>query len=176
MKRNIFLIGFMGAGKSTISEYLNRTQGMPVIEMDEEIVRREGMAIKDIFAQKGEEYFRNVESQLLSDMKKEENVVVSCGGGVPMREKNVELMRESGYIVLLSAKPEAVYERVKDDDSRPLLNQNMSVEYIAQLMEKRRPKYEAAADITVDTSWRSVDDICREILEKINDETKKFRN
>ena len=163
MNKNIFLIGFMGAGKSLIARTLKNTLGMKLVEMDEEIEAREGMTISEMFAVKGEEYFRSLETQFLESLKARENVVVSCGGGVPMRECNVTAMRKSGKVVYLSAEPETVYERIKDNHNRPVLEGNMNVEYIKNLMEKRLPRYKEAADITVTTDGRSAAEISREI-------------
>ena len=87
---NIVLIGFMGAGKSTISDYLSTVFDMEIVEMDQLIADREEMSIPDIFATYGEEYFRNLETNLLIEMQDKKNVVISCGGGVAMRERNVE--------------------------------------------------------------------------------------
>lgn len=164
---NIFLIGFMGSGKSTVASCLAEKYGMEIIEMDQLIVEREGMSIPDIFAQKGEPYFRDAETNLLIEIQSEQNKVVSCGGGVVLRENNVEEMKKSGKIVLLSAKPETILERVKDDDNRPLLRGNKNVEFISDMMEKRRPKYESAADVVIQTDGKEVDVICKEIIEKV---------
>ena len=166
---NIFLIGFMGSGKSTVASCLAETYGMEIIEMDQLIVEREGMSIPDIFAQKGEPYFRNAETNLLIEMQAEENKVVSCGGGVVLRERNVEEMKKSGKIILLNAKPETILERVKDDDNRPLLRGNKNVEFISNMMEQRRPKYEGAADSVIQTDGKTTDMICKEIIEKVGE-------
>lgn len=166
-KRQIYLIGFMGSGKSTIAGYLHREYGMEQVEMDEQIVMEEGRSIADIFAREGEEYFRALETGLLKRLQEKGNVVVSCGGGTAMRECNVAEMKKKGKVVLLYASPEVVYERVKVSHDRPLLEGNMNVEYIKGLMAVRSPKYEAAADITVNTDGRSAEDICREIIERL---------
>lgn len=100
---NIVLIGFMGAGKSTISEFLKNSFAMEVIEMDQIIAEREGMTISDIFEVYGEQYFRNLETNLLIEMQSKTNVVISCGGGTPMRECNVVEMKKNGRVVLLTA-------------------------------------------------------------------------
>ena len=141
---NIFLIGFMGAGKSTISDYLKNALAMDVVEMDQCIVERQGMSISDIFETYGEEYFRELETNLLIEMQSQSNVVVSCGGGVPMRERNVVEMKKNGRVVLLTAKPETILERVKDNHDRPLLENNKTVPFIADLMEKLRSFSRAA--------------------------------
>ena len=164
---NILLIGFMGAGKSTVADYLKTKYSMDLVEMDQVIAGREGMSISDIFSTHGEEYFRTLETQLLIELQSHGNTVVSCGGGVPMRERNVKEMKKNGKVVLLTAKPETILERVKDDHSRPLLEGNKTVAYIAELMEKRREKYEAAADIVVATDGRSAEEICEEIIGKL---------
>ncbi len=161
---NIFLIGFMGAGKSTVSDYLNRAYGMDVVEMDRIIAQRQGMSISDIFENYGEQYFRDLETNLLIEMQSKSNVVVSCGGGTPMRENNVAEMKKNGRVVLLTAKPETILDRVKDSHDRPLIENNKTVPFIADLMEKRREKYEAAADIIIETDGKNKEQICEEIL------------
>ncbi len=173
-KRQIYLTGFMGTGKSTILNCLHQLCGLQKIEMDEQIVQEQGMSIPDIFAQKGEETFRNLETELVKRISHMDNIVVSCGGGTVMRQCNVEEMKKNGTIVLLTATPQTVYERVKGSHNRPLLEKNMNPQYIEQLMEARRPKYEAAADIIVKTDGRTAKEICQEIKERleINDNTK----
>ena len=168
-KYNIFLIGFMGAGKSTISDYLKNVLAMDVVEMDQCIVERQGMSISDIFETYGEEYFRELETNLLIEMQSQSNVVVSCGGGVPMRERNVVEMKKNGRVVLLTAKPETILERVKDNHDRPLLENNKTVPFIADLMEKRRAKYEAAADIVIETDGKSELEICEEMIHRLRE-------
>ena len=157
----------MGTGKSTVAACLSNDYGMEIIEMDQMIVEREEMSIPDIFAQKGEPYFRDAETNLLIEIQSKENAVVSCGGGVALREKNVEEMKKSGKIVLLNAKPETILERVKDDDNRPLLRGNKNVEFIRNMMEQRRPKYEIVADFVIQTDGKTADMICKEIFERI---------
>ena len=166
ISRSIFLIGFMGAGKSTFARALQRDLGFPLFEMDERIVKEQGMSINDIFAQYGEDHFRDIESQLIVDIGKEEPSIVSCGGGVVVRPQNTQNMKEIGRIVILKATPETIYERVKNSTDRPILNGHMNVEYIAELMEKRRALYEAAADITIQTDGKTREQICEEIIGK----------
>lgn len=168
IKGSLFLIGFMGAGKSSVAAALGDALKREVLEMDQCISEQEKMSIPEIFAQKGEAYFRQCETQLLRDCANREPQVVSCGGGVPMRQENVEAMRACGTVILLTARPEVILERVKDDHNRPLLEGHKDVPYISGLMEQRRPHYEAAADITVDTSDLTIQEVCREILERIH--------
>ena len=166
---NLFLIGFMGAGKSSVSAGLGRILGREVVETDERIAAQEGMSIPELFAQKGEPYFRACETALLKSFAQGAPRIVSCGGGVPLREENVAAMRESGTVVLLTASPEVILERVKDSEERPLLQGHKDVPYIAALMEQRRPRYEAAADITVDTSQMNIEEVCRQVLRQVSE-------
>ena len=163
---NIFLIGFMGVGKSTVSDYLSKILASPQVEMDQVIVNKEHMSINKIFEEYGEEYFRNCETNLLIELQKKNNQIVSCGG-VAMREINVREMKKNGRVVLLTASPETILERVKDSDERPLLRGRKNTEYISELMEIRRPKYRAAADIIVDTDHKNVEEIAEEIVGKL---------
>ena len=164
---NIVLFGFMGAGKSTISEFLKTAFAMDVIEMDQIIAEREGMSISDIFEVYGEQYFRDLETNLLIEMQSRTNVVISCGGGTPMRECNVVEMKKNGRVVLLTAKPETILDRVKDSHDRPLIENNKTVPFIAELMEKRREKYEAAADIVIETDGKDELQICEELIHRL---------
>ena len=166
-RRNIALIGFMGVGKTTISRTLCGMLGLTEADTDREIVAREGMPITQIFAEKGEPYFRSVETQVVRSLQEKNALVISCGGGVAMRQENVDALRTGSRIVLLTATPETILSRVGHSTDRPLLNGHMNVEYIAQLMEARRPRYEAAADITVATDGRSVGRIAEEIVQRI---------
>ena len=136
-----------------------------------EFFNRRGPEFSEIFDLHGEAYFRNEETNLLKEVGNEKNKIVSCGGGVAMREVNVQEMRKSGKVILLTAKPETILERVKENHDRPLLENNKTVEYVSELMEKRRPAYEAAADIVIATDGKSANEICEEIIAQV----KKFK-
>lgn len=166
---NIVLIGFMGAGKTTVSDYLSTKFDMDIIEMDQEITDREEMSIPDIFATYGEEYFRDLETSLLVELQDRKNVIISCGGGTALRENNVAEMKKNGRVVLLTASPETIYERVKDSDDRPVLKGRKNVDGIAELMEQRREKYEAAADIVVQTDHKTVLQVCEELVQRLSE-------
>lgn len=144
--KNIFLIGFMGCGKSTMAGLLADALDMELVEMDETIEKEEERSINEIFATDGETYFRDLESQLIERITKKGGMVVSCGGGAILREENVKKMKQNGKVVYLCATPETIYAHVHTSTNRPLLNGNMNIPYIRELMEKRIPKYEAAAD------------------------------
>ena len=166
---NIVLIGFMGAGKTTVSDYLSTMFDMDIVEMDQEITDREEMSIPDIFATYGEEYFRDLETSLLVELQDRKNVIISCGGGTALRENNVAEMKKNGRVVLLTASPETIYERVKDSDDRPVLKGRKNVDGIAELMEQRREKYEAAADIVVQTDHKTVLQVCEELVQRLSE-------
>lgn len=169
-KNHIFLIGFMGSGKSTVAKYLSSAYQMKQIEMDEQIEKDEGRSISSIFEKEGEEYFRTLETELLKSLDPRETFVVSCGGGAAVKEENVREMKEKGRIILLSAQPETVYARVKNSHNRPLLEGNMNVSYIKDLMDKRQKLYERAADFQVKTDGRTAKDIGEEIIKQIRKE------
>ncbi len=167
MDGHIFLTGYMGTGKTSVSHRLSVLLDMKELDTDEFIASREGMTVNDIFAVKGEEYFRDLETQLLRELGESggrtQDLIVSCGGGMVLRDENAALMRGCGKVIWLTATPETILERVGDDDSRPLLRGNKNTAYIADMLKKRNPKYAAAANAVVATDGRSVDDICREI-------------
>lgn len=164
---NVYLIGFMGTGKSTVARNLAKKYHFHVAEMDEEIAEKEKKSIPQIFSEYGEAYFRNIETEYLKELQTVKNKVVSCGGGVFLREENVKLMKKSGEVVLLTASPEVIYERVKNDNSRPLLKGRKTKEAIKELMDERQKRYEEAADIIVSTDGKSPEEICEEIMKKL---------
>ena len=171
--KNIVLIGFMGTGKSTIANSLHTLFDMDVVEMDQLIAEREGRSIPEIFEVHGEEYFRDLETNLLIEMQERKNIVISCGGGTPLRERNVKEMRKNGCVVLLTASPESILERVKNSHDRPLIENNKNVAFLSEMMEKRREKYEAAADIIIQTDGKTKLEICEELIDKMLESDRK---
>ncbi|MBR3170632.1 MAG: type I 3-dehydroquinate dehydratase [Lachnospiraceae bacterium] len=165
----LFLIGFMGAGKSTTAEELGRICGRRVIEMDEEIEKREGMSIPEIFERFGEKYFRDIETECIKSLEAGTGCIVSCGGGAVLRARNIVLMKSIGKILLLTASPETVYQRLRSEaEIRPVLSGRFSPEGILHLQNARREYYETAQDITVPTDGRTVEDIARDIRSRLN--------
>ena len=173
MNYNIMLIGFMGVGKTTVSKVLSRELEMPEVDMDAYIVEHEQMEISDIFSKYGEEYFRKVETKCLIEIQKERGRIVSCGGGVVVKDENIGYMKDGGIILLLTATPQTVYERVKDSTNRPILNGHMNVEYIEELMNKRKQRYLEVADIIISTDGKSIKEIVKEIRTKLTEFAKK---
>ena len=167
LERHVFLIGFMGVGKTSTSKQLGKKLGVEEIDTDAMIVEKEGKEISAIFADSGEEYFRQLETGILDELAEKAPCIVSCGGGMAMREENVRKMKRTGTIVFLVAEPETIYEHVKDSTNRPLLNGNMNILYISEMMAKREPKYQEAADIIIKTDGYAPFQIADQIIEMV---------
>lgn len=164
--RPIFLIGFMGTGKSSVAAKLHELTGMEVVEMDAALQQREKRTISRIFEEDGEEYFRDMETAFIKELTSKEAapVIVSCGGGAVLRPENRAMMKAAGTTILLTAAPETIYARVGGSKERPNLKNRKTVADIRALMEERREKYEAAAQIIIETDGKTLEDIGREIL------------
>lgn len=167
MEFNIALIGFMGSGKTTISKRMSEKLNLEMIDIDKYIVDKNQMSINDMFDEYGEKYFRDRETEATCEIAGKTGKIISCGGGTVLRDVNVEALKKGGAIVLLKATPETIFNRVKNSKDRPILNGNMNVEFIEELMNKRKDRYEEVADITIDTDNKSVESIVVEIIEKI---------
>ena len=169
---NIYLIGFMGTGKSTVAVALRQLCGMDIIDTDEELVRRAGMSIPEIFQTRGQEAFREMESEMFRELSETKNQIVSCGGGAILREENRMLMKQSGTVVQLTAEPETILERVRHDHNRPILEGKKNVPAIRALLDERREAYELARDMAIVTDGRKTQDIAAEILDYIKERTR----
>lgn len=172
-ENNIMLIGFMGTGKTTVSRELSRVMQIPEVDMDAFIVEQEGRSISDIFAEQGEDKFRDIETNCLKKLQETTGRIVSCGGGAVLRDENVGYMKQNGVIVLLTATPETIYKRVRHSTDRPILNGHMNVEYISELMNKRKSRYLEVADIVIETDGKDISKIAKEIILKIGKFDKK---
>ena len=166
LTEHIFLIGFMGVGKTSTARNLSRQLGVREYDTDRLIVQQQEREISAIFAQQGEEAFRQMETDLLDELKSYSPSIIACGGGMVLREENVRKMKEQGKILLLLAAPETIYEHVKDSTNRPLLNGNMNIPYITKMMEARESKYCAAADIVIETDGCTPKQVAQKLLEK----------
>lgn len=165
--RHIVLVGYMGSGKSRISKELGRIMGYDVVDTDGMIEDEQGMSVSDIFAKYGEAAFRDMETELLEKIAEwTDPVILSTGGGMPVREENRALLKKCGTVFYLETSPEVIYERVKDDTSRPLLQCADPKAKIAEMMEVRGPIYRGAADETVVTDNREPRYIALEILQR----------
>lgn len=162
--KQLYIIGFMGSGKSAIAKETKRLFFSPVVEMDATIEEREGMTINEIFEKKGEDYFRLVETMLLKELSEtDQHMVISCGGGIVKDPKNIEIMKATGVVFYLKASAQTIYDRLQNDDSRPLLKDKKDVASIQAMLDEREPLYEAAADFTLVNEVVPV----REIAEKV---------
>ena len=165
-RKNLVLIGFMGSGKTSVGLRLSYRLRRPVEDTDKLIERREGRSINEIFAREGEEYFRGQETALLEELAgRRHNAIFSVGGGTPVRPENRELLKRLGTVVLLRVRPETVYERLKEDATRPLLQCPDPLGRIRELMEGRSGAYEACAHIIVDVDGKTVEEIM-DIIER----------
>jgi shikimate kinase len=164
---NIILIGFMGCGKTTFGKWIARRYEMNFCDTDAYIEKNEKKTINEIFAEHGEEYFRDLETECLRKMCGElDNTVLSVGGGLPLRKENAELLKKIGKVVYLRAGVDELVRRLESDKTRPLLAQGDIREKITSLMSARQDCYIAASDVVVDTDNRQFEemyeDICAE--------------
>ena len=165
--RNIVLIGFMGCGKSTVGRELHRRLGYPLVDMDHEIESRAGKPITAIFAEDGEDAFRDLETGLLRELvdHPETQRIISTGGGVVGRAENRELLRRMGYVVWLDAPEASILERTSKNQSRPLLHTDDPAARIRELMATRAPLYQETAHLRLDTRGLDSGELATGILE-----------
>ncbi len=163
---NLVLIGFMGTGKTSCGELLAQRLKWEFVEMDKLIVQTAGMSIPDIFAQKGEPHFRDLETQVCRALTTRHHTIVSAGGGVVTRPENVQILRSFAYLVLLTASKEEIFRRIMAEgkEKRPLLAKPDPMREIEKLLAKREPLYQDAANTRVDTTGKSPRQVVSEIL------------
>lgn len=167
---NIILIGFMGSGKSAVGIKLSYRLRHAMEDTDKLIEKEEGRTISEIFATDGEAYFRNLETECLKKLIQTANQkIISVGGGLPIREENHALLKKLGTVVYLRAKAETIYERVKHDTSRPLLQGDDPKGKIQTLMAQRADIYEKASDIIIDVDDKDFDTIIDEIVRAVSE-------
>lgn len=165
---NIILIGFMGCGKTSVGIRLSYQLRRAFLDTDKLIERAQGKEISEIFAEVGEAGFRDMETQLLRDMiGTEQGKIISTGGGLPIREQNRKLLKELGTVIYLKLMPETVYERLKEDTKRPLLQCADPLQRIRTLMAEREAAYAEAADMTLLVDTKDFDTIIKEIEESM---------
>jgi len=164
---NIILIGYMGCGKSTIGRKLSYRLRIPFLDTDKQIEQKQKCTISEIFARCGEEVFRDMETEYLKLLLKEKSdYVIAVGGGLPLREENRQLLKQLGTCVYLRATPDTIYDRLKNDTTRPLLQKEDPYAVICQMLEERSGVYESCADEIVTVDQKKVEDIIRELEER----------
>jgi len=162
-KKNIVLLGFMGTGKSAVGKKLAKILKRELIDTDRIIEKKAGKSIPKIFSEDGETHFRDLESEVIKEVHKKGNCVIITGGGVVLRDENIINLRKSGILICLKALPEVIYDRVKNDSYRPLLQVENPLQKIKEMLEYRKKYYEKA-DYFIDTSSMTVDEVVDEIL------------
>ena len=167
MKGNMILIGFMGAGKTTVGKALAERSGWPLLDTDQLIIEKAGMTIPEIFEQSGEEGFRRIESEVLAELLEQtDHTVISVGGGLPLREENRAVLSRLGTVVYLDVSEATVWNRLKDETDRPLLKVENVRAKIREMLTYRRPIYEQAAHITISVDEKNPGQIAAEVEEK----------
>lgn len=165
--RNIYLVGPMGAGKSTIGRHLADMTDKQFRDADHEIENRTGASIPLIFEIEGEEGFRRRESAMLAELAGEPDLVLATGGGVVLAEDNRHVLSDNGFVVYLHADIEILYERTRHDRNRPLLNEGDRRQKLEQIMATRDPLYREVADLVIETDKRPAKAVARKIFESI---------
>jgi shikimate kinase len=162
-KKNIVLFGFMGTGKTRVGRVVAERLAMTYVDLDELIEAREGTTISEIFATKGEAYFRRVESEMAAEAAGLEGHVIATGGGVVLDEANVRRLERDGVGICLNATPEEVLERVKGETHRPLLEVDDPLGAIRALLGYRAPFY-AKVSHQVETTGKPVEAVVEEVI------------
>lgn len=161
----VFFIGFMGAGKTSVSQQLAVQYGLASIDADEYLELREDRIIADIFAEDGEEVFRDIETDVLRDLSSRSPRLIGCGGGVvTKRPENARIMRDSGYVIYLQVSADEAARRIPNTDSRPMFK---NLETARKTIIERIPNYEAAAHFAIDTEGRSVTELAHAIADHL---------
>jgi shikimate kinase len=164
---NLVLIGYRGTGKSAVARRLADLLRRPVVSLDDEIVRRAGLAIPDIVAAHGWGHFRDLEEAVCRDVGAADELVIDCGGGVVEREANGVALRARGRVFWLRATPATIVGRIGGDKSRPSLTGTKSfTEEVAEVLQRRTPLYERIAHASIDTDGRAPDDLAADIARR----------
>ena len=167
-KNSIVLIGFMGCGKTSVGVKLSYRMRMSVVDTDKLIEQQEKRSVSKIFADEGEQYFRVLETKLLEALSERPyKYIYSVGGGTPVKAENRELLKKIGTVIYLRIRPESVCERLKNDNTRPLLQCENPLQRIQHMLEERGPKYEAASDFIIEVDGKDIAQLVNEIVEKL---------
>jgi len=171
MKTNIALIGFMGVGKTAVGKVLAEKLGRKFVELDLLIEQRAGKSIPDIFQQNGEAAFRELEIEVTEEVAKDKNLVIACGGGLVLNKINIDRLRQQSRIVYLTASPGVILKRVANEEGqRPLLKAASKALNIRELLGFRKPFYERAVDIKIDTSKLDINAVSEQIISRLKED------
>ncbi len=171
MKTSIALIGFMGTGKTAVGKALAEKLGREFIELDPLIEQKAGKTIPGIFRDDGEIAFRELEIAVTKEAAGRKKAVIACGGGIVLNKINIDRLREEAAVVYLTASPEVILGRTRsDDEERPLLKVADPARAIRELLEFRKPFYQRAAEITVDTSNLDIESVANEIINRLKED------
>ncbi len=162
--KNIYLVGFMGSGKSTVGKILSEKLNLKFVDVDSEIEKKEKKKISEIFKEKGERYFRELEKKEIEELTKKNGIVVSTGGGLGANPENMKKMKETGTVIWLDVPLEEILKRCENDENRPLLNQ--PIESLKKLYEERKKVY-SMADVHIDTKNKTPEEIAKDILKRL---------
>lgn len=162
---NIYLIGLMGAGKTTVGRQLARLLSVPFYDSDKAIEERTGVDIATIFEFESEEGFRNREQKMIAQLTELKGIVMATGGGAILREENRKLLTENGFVVYLHCDVNKLLDRTRRDSNRPLLHTQNPKDRLESLFKQRQPLYSACADLTVDTGVMQSKEAVAHILE-----------
>ena len=165
--QNIFIVGPMGAGKSTVGRQLAEALAFEFKDSDQEIQRRTGVDIPTIFEYEGEEGFRNRERQVIDELSQESSIVLATGGGAVLRPDNRQDLTSRGVVIYLHCSPEQQYSRTSRDRNRPLLHTEDPLTRLRELMEERDPLYRQVADFVVSTERRGTSSVVKEISRRL---------
>jgi shikimate kinase len=160
---NIYLVGFMGTGKTSVGRLLAKDLGLNFVDLDELIELKEQRRIVDIFAKEGEPYFRKIEKKILKQVSTQKKFVVACGGGIVLDKDNIKLMKKTGSLICLTATSKEILKRVQASVHRPLLNVVKPLERIELLLKMRQPYY-IQADRIIDTTKLSIKQAAQKII------------
>jgi shikimate kinase len=166
--QNIYLVGLMGAGKTTVGRQLARRLGRPFFDSDHEIVARTGVAIPTIFEIEGEDGFRRREAQTIAELTASQNMVMATGGGVVLNPENRLLLHETGWVVYLNVPPVLLYERTRHDRNRPLLRVPDPLARLEELHALRDPLYRETAHLTIEGGRLVASGIVQHLLREFN--------
>ncbi len=170
MKTSIALIGFMGTGKTAVGKTLAEKLDREFVEMDSLVEQKAGKTVPEIFEQDGEVAFRELEIGVTKEIAERKKAVIACGGGVVLNKINIDRLRKKCIIVYLTASPRVILKRTSSDENeRPLLRAANKAGHIQELLRFRKPFYERAADIRIDTSQRDINSVVEQIIIKLKE-------